>query len=173
MKKELRGLDYDMKEVLSSENLKRVAEKFNFPNEEEMYAAVGYNGITAAQIVTRLTDKFRKKKEEAQLLDDAVADAKTQPMKIKRRDTGIKVSGVDNLLIRVSKCCNPVPGDDIIGYITKGRGVSVHRADCVNTQTDEAKDRLLEVEWEISPQRELEYNVDLEISGFDRRGLFK
>ncbi|MFB9761150.1 MULTISPECIES: RelA/SpoT family protein [Bacillaceae] len=171
IEKELRGLDYDMKEVLSSENLKRVAEKFNFPNEEEMYAAVGYNGITAAQIVTRLTDKFRKKKEEAQLLDDAVADAKTQPMKIKRRDTGIKVSGVDNLLIRVSKCCNPVPGDDIIGYITKGRGVSVHRADCVNTQTDEAKDRLLEVEWEISPQRELEYNVDLEISGFDRRGL--
>jgi guanosine-3',5'-bis(diphosphate) 3'-pyrophosphohydrolase len=171
IEKELKGLEYDIKEVLTSENLKRVAEKFNFANEEDMYAAVGYNGITAAQIVTRLTDKFRKKRElEEQSLDTAMTEVR-KPMKIKRRDSGIKVSGVDNLLIRLSKCCNPVPGDDIVGYITKGRGVSVHRVDCVNVQTEDARDRLLDVEWESSPEKEIEYNVDIEISGFDRRGL--
>ncbi|MGV2470001.1 bifunctional (p)ppGpp synthetase/guanosine-3',5'-bis(diphosphate) 3'-pyrophosphohydrolase, partial [Bacillus subtilis] len=75
------------------------------------------------------------------------------------------------LLIRLSKCCNPVPGDDIVGYITKGRGVSIHRRDCVNVHTEEAVERLLEVEWEGSPEKEIEYNVDIEISGYDRRGL--
>ncbi|UOY94125.1 bifunctional (p)ppGpp synthetase/guanosine-3',5'-bis(diphosphate) 3'-pyrophosphohydrolase [Ectobacillus sp. JY-23] len=170
IEKELRNLDYDLKEILSADNLKRVADKFNFPNDEEMYAAVGYNGITAAQIVTRLTDKFRKKREEEQLLEETMTEVR-KPMKIRRRDSGIKVSGVDNLLIRVSKCCNPVPGDDIVGYITKGRGVSIHRSDCVNIHTEEAKERLLDVEWENDPQKELEYNVDIEISGYDRRGL--
>ncbi|MCP8967284.1 RelA/SpoT family protein [Ectobacillus ponti] len=172
VEKELRALEYDLKEVLTADNLKRVAEKFNFANEEDMYAAVGYNGITAAQIATRLTDKFRKKREEEKLLAEAMSEVKKQPaLKIRKRDSGIKVSGVDNLLIRLSRCCNPVPGDDIIGYITKGRGVSIHRTDCVNVLVEEAQDRLLQVEWENNPEKEIEYNVDIEISGFDRRGL--
>lgn len=170
IERDLRNLEYDVKEVLNAENVKRVAEKFNFPNEEEMYAAVGYNGISSAQIVTRLTDKFRKQREEEQMLQEKVSDARNV-VRIRKRDSGIKVSGADNLLIRLSKCCNPVPGDEIIGYITKGRGVSIHRADCVNVLTEEAKERLLHVEWENDPDKELEYNVDIEISGFDRRGL--
>ena len=124
VEKEVRGLEYEMKEVLALDNLKRVAEKFNFANEEDMFAAVGYNGITAAQIVTRLTDKFRKQREEEEIVE--VKEVR-KPMKIRKWDSGVKVSGADNLLIRLSKCCNPVPGDDIVGYITKGRGVSVHR----------------------------------------------
>jgi GTP pyrophosphokinase len=75
------------------------------------------------------------------------------------------------MLIRLSKCCNPVPGDDIVGYITKGRGVSVHRKDCVNVLTDDAQVRLLPVEWEGSEEQPKNYNVDIEINGFDRRGL--
>ena len=168
VEKEVRGLEYEMKEVLAPDNLKRVAEKFNFANEEDMFAAVGYNGITAAQIVTRLTDKFRKQREEEEIVE--VKEVR-KPMKIRKWDSGVKVSGADNLLIRLSKCCNPVPGDDIVGYITKGRGVSIHRRDCVNVHTEEAVERLLEVEWEGSPEKEIEYNVDIEISGYDRRGL--
>ncbi len=84
---------------------------------------------------------------------------------------GVKVEGVENMLIRLSKCCNPVPGDEIIGYITKGRGVSVHRKDCPNVNTDEAKDRLIYVEWENEESESKSYHVDLEISGYDRRGL--
>lgn len=170
IERDLRSLEYDVKEVLNPENVKRVAEKFNFPNDEEMYAAVGYNGITSAQIVTRLTDKYRKQRDEEKLLHESVSDVRNS-LKIRKRDSGIKVNGADNLLIRLSKCCNPVPGDDIIGYITKGRGVSIHRADCVNVLTEEAKDRLLDVEWENDPEKDLEYNVDIEITGYDRRGL--
>ncbi|HCF52754.1 MAG TPA: (p)ppGpp synthetase, partial [Bacillus sp. (in: Bacteria)] len=135
VEKEVRGLEYEMKEVLAPDNLKRVAEKFNFANEEDMFAAVGYSGITASQIVTRLTDKFRKQREEEEIVE--VKEVR-KPMKIRKWDSGVKVSGADNLLIRLSKCCNPVPGDDIVGYITKGRGVSIHRRDCVNVHTEEA-----------------------------------
>jgi GTP pyrophosphokinase len=171
VEKEIKGLDCDVKEVCTGENLKRVAEKYNFSNAEDMYAAVGYNGITAAQIAHRLTDKFRKKPEVelTERLKELSSDLKKAPTR--RRDGGIRVKGVDNLLIRLSKCCNPVPGDDIVGYITKGRGVSVHRSDCSNMLTDSDENRFVEVEWEASPTFEREYNVDIEIFGYDRRGL--
>ncbi|MET3196235.1 bifunctional (p)ppGpp synthetase/guanosine-3',5'-bis(diphosphate) 3'-pyrophosphohydrolase [Bacillus sp. OAE603] len=171
VEKEIKALDCDIKEVLTSENLKRVAEKFNFSNAEDMYAAVGYNGITATQIAHRLTDKFRKRPEVdlEERLKELSSDLKKAPSR--RKDAGISVKGVDNLLIRLSKCCNPVPGDDIVGYITKGRGVSVHRSDCVNMLNDSEEDRFIEVEWEESPTFERDYNVDIEIFGYDRRGL--
>lgn len=171
VEKEIKALDCDIKEVLTSENLKRVAEKFNFSNAEDMYAAVGYNGITATQIAHRLTDKFRKRPEVdlEERLKELSTDLKKAPSR--RKDAGISVKGVDNLLIRLSKCCNPVPGDDIVGYITKGRGVSVHRSDCVNMLNDSEENRFIEVEWEESPTFERDYNVDIEIFGYDRRGL--
>ncbi|PFH86347.1 bifunctional (p)ppGpp synthetase/guanosine-3',5'-bis(diphosphate) 3'-pyrophosphohydrolase [Bacillus sp. AFS088145] len=171
VEKEIKALECDLKEVLTSENLKRVAEKFNFSNAEDMYAAVGYNGITATQIAHRLTDKFRKR-TEIELEDrlrELSSDLKKAPSR--RKDAGISVKGVDNLLIRLSKCCNPVPGDDIVGYITKGRGISVHRSDCVNMLNDSEEDRFIEVDWEESPTFERDYNVDIEIFGYDRRGL--
>jgi GTP diphosphokinase / guanosine-3',5'-bis(diphosphate) 3'-diphosphatase len=171
VEKEIKALDCDLKEVLTSENLKRVAEKFNFSNAEDMYAAVGYNGITATQIAHRLTDRFRKRNEVEleERLKELSTDLKKAPSR--KKDAGISVKGVDNLLIRLSKCCNPVPGDDIVGYITKGRGVSVHRSDCVNMLNDSEEDRFIEVEWEESPTFERDYNVDIEIFGYDRRGL--
>lgn len=171
--KEIRALGIEPKEALTQENLQRVYERFNFSNEEDMYAAVGYQGITAALISTRLTDKIRqsklKQQDLAQTLEDVKKDAKVN--KSNKRDSGVKVAGVDNLLVRLSKCCNPVPGDAIVGYITKGRGVSVHRSDCPNVQTEDAKQRFLHVEWERTYKDKKQYHVDLEISGYDRRGL--
>ncbi|MDF0726805.1 bifunctional (p)ppGpp synthetase/guanosine-3',5'-bis(diphosphate) 3'-pyrophosphohydrolase [Cytobacillus sp. S13-E01] len=172
VEKEIKNLEFDVKEVLTTENLRRVAEKFNFSNEEDMYAAVGYNGITAAQIATRLTEKWRKKRDKEQ--DKNVADAVSEMRQFpatKRRESGVQVQGIDNLLIRLSKCCNPVPGDNIVGFITKGRGVSVHRDDCLNVHTSDAQERLIPVEWESKIHERREYNVEIEISGFDRRGL--
>lgn len=163
VEKEILKHDFELKEVLTAENLNRVAEKFNFTNEEDMYAAVGYNGITAAQIATRLTEKLRRKKDQVQLEESllkAVAEVKSIPHK-KKKDTGVVVKGVDNLLVRLSKCCNPVPGDEILGFITKGRGVSVHRTDCPNIHNEEAKERLLPVEWEGSGEDGKTYNVDI------------
>lgn len=172
VEKEIKNMDFDLKEILTSENLKRVSEKFNFSNDEDMYAAVGYNGITAAQIATRLTEKLRKQKEKEQepTLTSAVSELKSFHT-VKKRESGVRVQGIDNLLIRLSRCCNPVPGDEIVGFITKGRGVSVHRTDCTNVEGNETENRLIPVEWESSLNDRKEYNVDIEINGYDRRGL--
>ncbi|AGX05645.1 MULTISPECIES: bifunctional (p)ppGpp synthetase/guanosine-3',5'-bis(diphosphate) 3'-pyrophosphohydrolase [Bacillaceae] len=172
VEKEIRNMDFDIKEILTAENVRRVSEKFNFASEEDMYAAVGYNGVTALQVANRLTEKWRKKRDMEQVTDisNAVSELKSFPS-VKKRESGVRVSGIDNLLIRLSRCCNPVPGDEIVGFITKGRGVSVHRSDCTNIDTADAKARLIPVEWETGLNDKKEYNVEIEINGYDRRGL--
>ena len=173
VEKEIKDMEFDLKEILAAENIRRVADKFNFLNEEDMYAAVGYNGITALQVANRLTEKWRKQKmvEQEADISEAVADLKTFSNPSKKRDSGVQVPGIDNLLIRLSRCCNPVPGDEIVGYITKGRGVSVHRQDCPNLDSGDADHRLVPVEWESTINERKEYIVEIEISGYDRRGL--
>ncbi|MFC3039161.1 RelA/SpoT family protein [Virgibacillus xinjiangensis] len=173
VEQEIHELSFDPKEVLTQENIHRVCEKFNFSNEDDMYAAVGYQGITAAVIATRLTDKIREARQKKQDLAQTIEEVNTDFKKKKapKGESGVHVEGVDNLLVRLAKCCNPVPGDEIIGYITKGRGVSVHRADCPNVQTEEAKQRYMHVQWEGTHTDKKQYHVDLEISGYDRRGL--
>jgi GTP diphosphokinase / guanosine-3',5'-bis(diphosphate) 3'-diphosphatase len=172
VEKEIKAMEFDLKEILTSDNVKRVFEKFNFSNEDDMYAAVGYGGVTALQVANRLTEKWRKKRDKEQVanISNAVAELKTLPTK-KKRESGVRVEGIDNLLIRLSRCCNPVPGDDIVGFITKGRGVSVHRKDCPNIMNEDTKERLIPVEWETGLNDRKEYNVEIEITGFDRRGL--
>src|SRR5699024_7199271 len=160
--------------VLTEENLSRVLDKFNFPNADDMYAAVGYQGVTSALIVTRLTDRLRKEQTEKQLdkvIDSVKADVKERPSPTINTGSGVIVEGVDNVLVRLSRCCNPVPGDDIVGYITKGRGVSVHRVNCPNIQTDQAKERYLNIMWKNAENIMKEYHLNLEISGYDRDGL--
>lgn len=173
VEREIKNMDFDVKDVITMENVKRVAEKFNFSNEEDMYAAVGYNGITALQVANRLTEKLRKQRDEEILAQEALKDLKTVPATRvnTKKSTGVTVKGIDNLLVRLSRCCNPVPGDDIVGYITKGRGVSVHRSDCPNVTGENSEDRLIEVEWESGAANQKEYTVGIEISGYDRQGL--
>ncbi|MBM7648996.1 GTP pyrophosphokinase [Bacillus ectoiniformans] len=170
VEKEIRNMDFEVKEVLTSENVSRVAEKFNFSNEDDMYAAVGYNGITALQVVNRLTEKLRKMRDQEAAVE-SVKELKTVTTPINKKNSGVKVKGIDNLLIRLSRCCNPVPGDDIVGYITKGRGVSVHRSDCPNVTNEDSSTRLIPVEWESGAAKQKEYTVEIEISGYDRQGL--
>ncbi len=174
IEKGIKALKLVPKEILTEENIKRVCEKFNFKSLEDLYAAVGYQGITASLIVTRLTDKIRKQQEQEeqleQLTEKSTSDAKVIPKQTKGT-SGVEVEGIDNVLVRLSRCCNPVPGDDITGYITKGRGVSVHRTDCPNVQTEEAKERYIEVKWLDGYEQQKEYYLDLEISGYDRHGI--
>lgn len=171
IEKEIVEQGYDPKEILTPENFKRVCEKLNYANEDDLVAAVGFNGMTALQVVNRLAERVRRQRSQEETIEKIAKEMKTPP-KEKVTETGVIVKGLDNLLIRLSRCCNPVPGDDIVGFITKGRGVSVHRADCPNIQTSEDHERLIEVEWGKNLEQEHKlFNVDIEISGFDRVGL--
>ncbi|MGM9950998.1 MAG: RelA/SpoT family protein [Lysinibacillus sp.] len=170
VEKEIKAQEFDIKDVLTPENIKRVIEKFNYTHEEDLYAAVGVGGITAQQIVNRLAEKMRKEREHEEALEKITREM-AKPVHTKRTETGVVVKGIDNLLIRLSRCCTPVPGDEIVGFITKGRGVSVHRADCPNIQEGDASERLIEVEWENATSQQKEYPVDIEVSAFDRPGI--
>lgn len=162
---EIKSRGFDLKEVLTDEKIQEAAAKFNFQAQDEMYAAVGYGGLTAAQVVTRLTEKLRREREE-QTIPEFKPSTSSQGT---RSESGIKVKGIDNLLVRISRCCTPVPGDPIIGFVTRGRGVSVHRKDCPNVLTEEFSERLIDVEWESDLKHN--YSVDIEITGHDRNGL--
>ncbi|MEC0248398.1 RelA/SpoT family protein [Paenibacillus chitinolyticus] len=176
IERELKRLSFDPQMLMTDEKLLEAAKKFAFNDIEDMMSAIGFGGITAAQICTKLTEKLRKEKEaeEAQAMEltNEVKEVKAAPAEKKSRPvSGVRVKGVDNLLIRFARCCNPVPGDDIIGYITRGRGVSVHRTDCTNIpgENTEEGNRVIEVEWADSV--ESNFHVEIEITGHDRRGL--
>lgn len=175
IERELRRLGLEPSAWMQEDKLQEVATKFTFNDVEDMLSAIGFAGITAAQVVTRLTEKLRREAEEASQIEltAEVKEVKAPATEKRRRPTqGIRVKGVDNMLVRFARCCNPVPGDDIVGYITRGRGVSVHRTDCNNIPAPgegEEAARVIEVEWEESI--EANYAVDIEIRGHDRKGL--
>ena len=171
----LQEMDFLPKDMLSKDKVKDACEHFNYQSEDDLYAAIGYGELSATSLANRLSVEERKQREKEKK-EQAVQELVNQPtdkkekMKV-RHEGGIVIEGVDNLLIRISRCCNPVPGDAIVGYITKGRGISIHRADCPNVQSPEAEKRLIEVEWEDTANNSKEYDADLEIYGYDRSGL--
>jgi guanosine-3',5'-bis(diphosphate) 3'-pyrophosphohydrolase len=173
IERELKRLGYEPSVLMTEDKLQDAAGKFNFNDIEDMLAGVGFGGITAAQICTKLTEKLRRETEESNVLElsGEVKELKAAPEKKSRPTHGIQVKGVDNTLVRFARCCNPVPGDPIIGYITRGRGVSVHREDCMNIPTGDGEEgnRVIEVEWVDAV--EANYSVEIEITGHDRRGL--
>lgn len=174
---QIEHLEFNPKEILTKEKLQAVAERFNYKSEEDLYASIGFGEVKVATVANRLTDKERKKREQERMQLDTESNEvelkKKEPekrMKI-RHEGGVVIQGAYNLLVRLSKCCNPVPGDSIVGYITRGRGVSIHRKDCPNVkQEDDRENRLIEVEWEDT-NAEKSYDAELQIHGYDRTGL--
>ena len=138
---------------------------------EDMYASIGFGAISPNKIITRLLEEYKKEHEE-DTIEEKIQELVTEKIKKKKvPKTGVVVKGIDNCLVKFSKCCNPVPGDDIIGYITKGRGVSIHRKDCTNLKDLlSEEERIIEVEW-YNEKVEAEYNVDIQVLANDRTGL--
>src|SRR5699024_4028010 len=173
--KELRADGIDLKEAYTAENIERVMNQYNFTSEDDMFAAAGYQGISAALIATRLSDKIRKEKEKEQLVEKVLEESAQQKDKksnqLHKRDSGVEVPGVDNLLIRFASCCITVPGVYIVVYITKCRGVSVQRADCPNLLDNDEHQRYLHVKWKEYLPNIKHYHLDLESTGYDRNGL--
>lgn len=168
--------DFDPEEFMSAKKISEVAEEYNYKDNESLYSAVGFNEVRPLTVVNKLTEEARRerKRNEQSLSNTTMQSTEKKSEKEKltiHHEDGVVVEDAENLLLRLSKCCNPVPGDDIIGYITRGRGISVHRKDCPNVaDEDELEQRLIEVEWENTKTDKV-YDTDLEVYGFDRSGF--
>jgi len=178
LEKQITELGFNFKDFMTKQGMKDIASRFNFGTEEDLLAAIGFGEVSYQTVANKMTDKARKEIEDQKVVETAFEKTTTQgqkkesqKMKI-RHEGGVIIEGVDNLLIRLSRCCNPVPGDDIVGYITKGRGISVHRKDCPNVQLPESEqNRLIEVDWEDATNTGQQYDTELVVEGYNRNGL--
>lgn len=166
-------MGYDWKEISAKSRLDKVARSMNVVSREDLLAAIGYGGITVKGVMVKLADLYHRETETAKPVSSKTAQTleklkMSQPDK-KVKSNGILVKGEAGLMVHLAKCCSPVPGDAIIGYITKGRGVSVHRADCPNAEQLSDPDRRIEVEWETGDVSA--FPVSMEITAYDRTGL--
>ena len=168
LKDEIKANNYDIDEVLTQENIEIALNRYKFATLEELYVSIGYGGISANKVFARLTEKIRKEKQTQEKLEKLVNAEEEKKIVT---ETGVYVKGVDNILVRLSKCCQPIPGDDIVGFITKGRGVTVHRSNCPNL-SEEDKARLLDVEW-VQSLNARRYSVTLQLHAFDRELLLQ
>ena len=174
LEKYIRRKGYDPQQIIKTQRINSVAKELKFPNVEDLYSSLGYGGTMLSKVLDLLV-KFYDEEKQAELKKlKEIKNYEHKPSKKKSENTGgISIKGVDNLLIRLAKCCNPVPGDNIVGFITKGRGVSVHRADCPNITSlpEEERARFIDVEWDIEKQQAT-FETEVAIVGEDRKGLF-
>ena len=163
------GIPYD--KLFKTEYLDAMLTKYRYKDLDEMYLAVGFGANTATKVIARILIEYRKDNPEEDLEEKLEELSKERSKKKnKASNNGIIVKGIDNCLVKLSRCCNPLPGDEIIGYITKGRGVSIHRKDCVNVkELIKEENRIIDVYWE--EEEKASYNVDIEIEANDRIGL--
>ncbi|MGB5824178.1 MAG: bifunctional (p)ppGpp synthetase/guanosine-3',5'-bis(diphosphate) 3'-pyrophosphohydrolase [Proteocatella sp.] len=180
LEREIKRQGYSQSEILKHKYLSPIMKSLSIPNDEDFYAALGYGGITLSQIVPKLKEKYEidnKDKELKEVKHKKPVIPETNPVVKKPAPhdyKGVYVKGIDNVLIRFAKCCNPLPGDEIVGYVTKGRGVSVHRADCDNIDINEENpsEKLIDVGWDQNYNDLKSFEVEILIMAYERRGLF-
>ena len=168
LEREVKRIGMSYQELFKPEFVEVTVNRYKFNSLDDMYASVGFGTITAGKIVSRVLEEYRKVNKEENIEEKIEELKKTK--EDKPSSSGIIVKGIDNCLVRLSKCCNPVPGDEIVGYITKGRGVSVHRKDCKNVKDlFEEENRMIDVSWYTDEPSS--YNVDIVMFSNDREGL--
>lgn len=180
--KEAKRLGYTLGQLERKEAVEAALQKFSLNSLEDMYAAVGFGGMTTNQVLTRLIAEYKQAHKEERIAAQVAAAEKEgqssqsggakQPQAERLKDShGVIVKGEADMLVRFAQCCNPVPGDDIVGYITRGRGVSIHRTDCTNVASFYGEpERLVEVSWADSPKTS-GYHAEVQIISADRPRL--
>lgn len=169
---ELKKLGYTPKDLLKENRLEKVAQRMNIANEEDLLAGLGYGGININGIISKLVEMHKKDFAEGASTEVSALLQEVKPVRETqhRNEQGILVEGEPGFFVRLAKCCNPIPGDEISGYITRGRGISVHRADCPNILSGTDLERVIEVNWENNLENS--YTVEIEVVCNDRSGMF-
>ena len=173
LEKEAKRLNHNWKELCADNRLQHVTKQLKAGTEEEMFAACGYGGIPVSTVLLRLIELYKKSKEveeSKRSTEQIIEKLKSQGQKKTKNGTGVLVKGEAGVMVRMAKCCNPVPGDDIIGYITRGRGVSIHRCDCPSMgHSPEDLERMIEVSWDGSSGES--FHVGIDIQAYDQAGI--
>ena len=168
--KEIKKIGMTETEMYKQEYINAVLERYKYNSTNDMYSAIGFGAITAGKIVSKLLAEYRKEHEELDIeekIEKLTTEKKVQQTK---NTSGVIVKGIDNCLVKFASCCTPVPGDEIVGYITKGRGVSIHRKDCINVKDlIQEENRIIDVSWHEAETSS--YKVDIEIYSNNRDGL--
>jgi guanosine-3',5'-bis(diphosphate) 3'-pyrophosphohydrolase len=175
VEREIKKQGYQVADLLKDDWIKTVADKYNMSAASNLFAAVGSGGITESQIVNRLKLIYLEKnkdKLELERIENLEKSLAKSPQR-EKHTSGVIIKGIDNIKVRFSKCCNPVPGDAIVGYITRGRGVSIHRADCTNIHdlSDSDDQRFIEVQWDN--KEKATFISELQIKALDRPKLLQ
>lgn len=173
--KEIKKSGYSAQDLVKAEWLEPILRKYSFHSMDDLYAGIALGSLTAAKVVSKLREEYRHSltpEQQTQLLLEHIEKESKKKKKV-IPESGIVVKGIDNCLVRLSRCCNPVPGDNIVGYITRGRGVSVHRADCPNVKNNllDGDARLIDVSWYKHANNTVSYLTEVTIKAHDRSGL--
>ena len=170
IEKEIKRIGMNHDDLFKQEFIEGALNRYKFNSIEDMYASVGFGAITSGKVIARILEEYRKVHKEENV-EQKLEELSKEKNTAKPSKSGVVVKGIDNCLVKLSKCCNPVPGDDIVGYITRGRGVSIHRADCKNLKDlfEDEESRMIDVYWYT--EKEAAYNVDIEVFANDRSGL--
>jgi len=168
LEREAKRQGYELRELMDGDILKTLYKRFTLKSQNDMYAAIGYGGISTNQILFRLIQNYKLINKMAQ--DGMENTVTVKPGAAKSTTDGVKVKGQSGMVVRFAKCCNPVYGDEIVGYVTRGRGVSVHRKDCRALKNEDFEpERMIPVEW--VGNEKASYNVEIQIIADDRTGL--
>lgn len=164
--------------ILQTKYQEIVQKKYGFKDWDSVLAAIGHGGLKEGQVVNRLVEEYGKDHKQEitdEIVLEKVAEASKNKVHIAKSKSGIVVKGIDDMAVRFSRCCNPVPGDEIVGFVTRGRGMSIHRTDCVNMihLTESERARLIDAEWESDVAEETggQYLAEIKMYANDRKGL--
>ena len=172
-----KGKGIVLSEINKPEFVEKALRKYGYKDWDSIMAAVGHGALKEGQIVNKLNEEYLKTKKaevtDKDVLEEIVAAESKEKAKKKEGKGGIVVKGIHDVAVRFSKCCNPVPGDEIVGFVTRGRGISIHRTDCVNIINFPANERarLIEAEWEQGQTAGDTYEVEINIFANNRTGL--
>ena len=172
-----KGKGIVLSEINKPEFVEKALRKYGYKDWDSIMAAVGHGALKEGQIVNKLNEEYLKTKKaevtDKQVLDTIVASESKEKDKEKKGKGGIVVKGIHDVAVRFSKCCNPVPGDEIVGFVTRGRGISIHRTDCINILNFPATERarLIEAEWEQPENNSEKYSAEINIYAGNRKGL--